>query len=116
VQGIRPGVGFSPQIPQKCAGSRIDPPPSLPTPPADIPAAIAADSPPLEPQPSEPHPTDYWSAIQKIVRLPSHEQFRQFVTPRITAPAADPDPPRCVEPYVPLYAHSGDRGHVKVDF
>src|SRR5712664_2081288 len=44
-----PGVGFSPQMPQKCAGTRIDPPPSLPTPPAEHPAAIAAASPPLEP-------------------------------------------------------------------
>src|SRR5436309_1870024 len=49
VAGMRPGVGFSPQIPQKCAGSRIDPPPSLPTPPAEHPDAIAADSPPLDP-------------------------------------------------------------------
>jgi hypothetical protein len=46
---MRPGVGFSPQIPQKCAGTRIEPPPSLPTPPAEQPAAIAAASPPLEP-------------------------------------------------------------------
>src|SRR5207249_2562743 len=49
VAGTRPGVGFSPQIPQKCAGTRIEPPPSLPTPPAEQPAAIAAASPPLEP-------------------------------------------------------------------
>src|SRR5215470_2472871 len=49
VPGIRPGVGFNPQMPQKCAGTRTDPPPSLPTPAADMHAAIAADSPPLEP-------------------------------------------------------------------
>src|SRR5580704_6263377 len=49
VEGMRPGVGFNPQMPQKCAGSRIDPPPSLPTPPAESPAAIAAASPPLDP-------------------------------------------------------------------
>src|SRR5713101_9933172 len=49
VAGTRPGVGFSPQIPQKCAGTRIEPQPSLPTPPAEQPAAIAAASPPLEP-------------------------------------------------------------------
>jgi len=48
VAGMRPGVGFSPQIPQKWAGTRIEPPPSLPTPPAEHPAAIAAASPPLE--------------------------------------------------------------------
>src|SRR5271167_5135350 len=49
VAGILPGVGFNPQIPQKCAGTRIDPPPSLPTPPAEHPDAIAAASPPLDP-------------------------------------------------------------------
>src|SRR6476646_8152852 len=47
--GTRPGVGLSPQIPQKCAGTRIDPPPSLPTPPAEHPEAMAAASPPLDP-------------------------------------------------------------------
>src|SRR5947209_1812367 len=46
---MRPGVGFSPQMPQKWAGTRIEPPPSLPTPPAEQPEAIAAASPPLEP-------------------------------------------------------------------
>src|SRR5690242_19033822 len=46
---MRPGVGFRPQIPLKCAGTRIDPPPSLPTPPAEHPDAMAAASPPLEP-------------------------------------------------------------------
>ena len=49
VAGIRPGVGFRPHIPVKCAGTRIEPPPSLPTPPAEQQAAIAAASPPLEP-------------------------------------------------------------------
>ena len=49
VAGMRPGVGFNPQIPQKCAGTRIEPPPSLPTPPAEQLEAIAAASPPLEP-------------------------------------------------------------------
>ena len=29
MDGMRPGVGFSPQMPLKCAGTRIDPPPSL---------------------------------------------------------------------------------------
>src|SRR6202012_2781292 len=49
VEGILPGVGFSPQIPQKCAGTRIEPPPSLPTPPNEHPDEIAAASPPLDP-------------------------------------------------------------------
>src|SRR5262249_36961164 len=49
VAGMRPGVGLGPQMPQKCAGTRMEPPPSLPTPPAEQPEAMAADSPPLEP-------------------------------------------------------------------
>src|ERR1700676_1725583 len=49
VAGMRPGVGLSPQMPQKCAGTRIEPPPSLPTPLIEHPAAMAAASPPLEP-------------------------------------------------------------------
>src|SRR5438093_9179234 len=49
VDGMRPGVGFRPQIPLKCAGTRMEPPPSLPTPPAEQPEAIAAASPPLDP-------------------------------------------------------------------
>ena len=47
--GKRPGVGFSEQMPVKCAGTRTEPPLSLPKPPADNPAAMAADSPPLDP-------------------------------------------------------------------
>jgi hypothetical protein len=46
---MRPGVGLSEQMPVKCAGIRTDPPLSLPSPAADMPAAMAADSPPLEP-------------------------------------------------------------------
>ncbi len=46
---MRPGVGFSPAIPQKCAGTRMEPPPSLPTPPGEQPLAMAAASPPLDP-------------------------------------------------------------------
>jgi len=49
VLGIRPGVGLSPQMPQKWAGTRMEPPPSLPIPPKERPAAMAAASPPLEP-------------------------------------------------------------------
>ena len=47
--GIRPGVGFSEQMPVKCAGTRTDPPLSEPRPPAESPAAIPAASPPLDP-------------------------------------------------------------------
>src|SRR4029077_16219995 len=49
VAGMRPGVGFNPQIPQKCSGVRIEPPPSLPTPPIEQAESMAAASPPLEP-------------------------------------------------------------------
>src|SRR5215472_4224309 len=49
VAGTRPGVGFNPQMPQKWAGTRMEPPPSLPTPPIEQPAAMAAASPPLDP-------------------------------------------------------------------
>src|SRR5437868_11593846 len=61
--GTRPGVGFSPQIPQKCAGTRIEPPPSLPTPPAEQPDAIAAASPPLD-------PPDEYSVFHGLLVLP----------------------------------------------
>src|SRR5579863_4560210 len=85
---MRPGVGLSPQMPQKCAGTRIEPPPSLPTPPADIPAAIAAASPPLEP------PAVY-SRFQGLFVRPwrrlsvSHAMRNSgvLVTPRTIAPA-----------------------------
>jgi hypothetical protein len=46
---MRPGVGFSPAMPQKCAGMRMEPPPSLPIPPAEQNEAMAAASPPLDP-------------------------------------------------------------------
>src|SRR5215469_16002447 len=88
VEGTRPGVGFNPQIPQKCAGTRIDPPPSLPTPPAEHPEAIAAASPPLDP----PAVLD---RSQGLLVLPwrrlsvSHAISNSgvFVTPRTNAPA-----------------------------
>src|SRR5713101_7973591 len=60
VAGMRPGVGFNPQIPQKWAGTRMEPPPSLPTPPAEQPAAMAAASPPLEP----PEECDKFQGLQ----------------------------------------------------
>src|SRR5438874_2476274 len=85
---MRPGVGFSPQIPQKCAGTRIDPPPSLPTPPAEHPDAIAAASPPLEP------PAEY-SVFHGLLVFPLSRLFVSyairnsgvFVLPSKTAPA-----------------------------
>ncbi len=47
--GTRPKVGFSPTMPQKLAGMRIEPPPSVPTCSAPIPSAAATAAPPLEP-------------------------------------------------------------------
>ena len=49
VSGTRPWVGLSPTTPQWCAGSRIEPPRSLPSPSDDMPVATATASPPLEP-------------------------------------------------------------------
>src|ERR687891_1386638 len=47
--GTRAKVGLSPTTPQKAAGMRIEPPPSVPTASGTIPAASAAPLPPLEP-------------------------------------------------------------------
>jgi hypothetical protein len=46
--GSRPLVGFT-AMPQKCAGTRIDPERSLPIPAGESCAATAAASPPLDP-------------------------------------------------------------------
>jgi hypothetical protein len=45
----RPRDGFSPTVPQKEDGVRIDPPPSAPCARGTMPAAIAAAEPPLDP-------------------------------------------------------------------
>ena len=45
----RPKVGFSPTVPQKLAGMRIEPPVSEPMPIGTSPAATAAPLPPLLP-------------------------------------------------------------------
>src|SRR5262252_7969108 len=86
---MRPGVVFNPQIPQKCAGTRIDPPPSLPTPPAEQPLAIAAASPPLEP-PDE-NPAFQGLPVRPVNRLSVSYAMRNsgvVVLPTMTAPAA----------------------------
>jgi hypothetical protein len=44
-----PAVGFSPTSPQKAAGVRIEPPPSVPVASGAMPAASAAPDPPEEP-------------------------------------------------------------------
>src|SRR5581483_5984386 len=89
VEGIRPGVGFSPQIPQKCAGTRTDPPPSLPTPPAEQPLAMAAASPPLDPP--AVREMSQGLLVRPYSRLSVSHAIRSsgvFVVPRITAPVS----------------------------
>ena len=81
-------MGFNAQIPQKCAGTRTDPPPSLPTPPAEHPEAIAAASPPLDP------PLDL-SKFHGLLVFPLNKLFVSyaikysgvFVFPKTIAPA-----------------------------
>ena len=76
VAGMRPGVGLSPQIPLKCAGTRMEPPPSLPTPPAEHPLAMAAASPPLDPPGvRDKIPRIVGTSVKQIVSLPSHQEF-----------------------------------------
>src|SRR6187455_691258 len=86
---MRPGVGLRPARPQKWAGRRTEPPPSLPIPPAEQPTAMAADSPPLEPpgvrsrfQGLLVRPMR-WLSVSYIAR-----NSGVLVLPRITAPAA----------------------------
>src|SRR5919197_628469 len=47
--GMRPYEGLSPKMPQKAAGLRMDPPPSVPRANGPSPAATAAPAPPDEP-------------------------------------------------------------------
>src|SRR6202162_4806398 len=85
---MRPGLGLSPQMPLKCAGTRIEPPPSLPTPPADIPAAIAAASPPLEPPGVRSR--SHGLLVRRYRRLSVSHAIKSsgvLVTPRTIAPA-----------------------------
>src|SRR5438093_6784437 len=46
---IRPRVGLRPTTPQNAAGTRMDPPPSVPTCSGPSSAAVAAAAPPLDP-------------------------------------------------------------------
>ena len=63
-------------MPVKCAGTRTEPPLSDPSPAADMPAAIAADSPPLEPPGDRSRSHGFRSAaVQQIVGLVGHQEF-----------------------------------------
>src|SRR6266478_9242402 len=86
---MRPGVGLSPQMPLKWAGTRVDPPPSLPTPAAEHPEAMAAASPPLEP----PALRDKSQGllVLPLIKLSVSYAIRNsgvFVLPKRIAPAA----------------------------
>ena len=48
-RGTRPRLGLRPTRPQQAAGIRIDPPPSLACAAGNIPPAVAAAAPPLDP-------------------------------------------------------------------
>src|SRR5882724_9693271 len=85
---MRPGVGLSPQMPLKCAGTRIDPPPSLPTPPAEHPEAMAAASPPLDPPGVRERSQGL--LVRPYRRLSVSQAISSsgvFVTPRMIPPA-----------------------------
>src|SRR5262249_30565712 len=86
--GTKPVVGFSPAIPQKCAGTRIDPERSLPIPAGERHAAIAAASPPLEPP--AVHSRLYGLLVRPKMGLSlSYETAISgvFVFPKMMAPA-----------------------------
>ena len=76
-------------MPAKCAGTRIDPPPSLPMPPAEQPEAIAAASPPLDPPGvrSSAHGFDVrpWSGLSLSYAI---SMSATLVVPSTIAPAA----------------------------
>ena len=48
-EGMRPNDGLKPTVPQKAAGMRTEPPPSVPCASAAMPSATAAALPPEDP-------------------------------------------------------------------
>ena len=87
--GTRPKVGLSPTMPQKPAGMRIEPPPSVPTCRAPMPSAAATPAPPLDP----PDVRDRFQGLR--ARWPSGLSVTPFqpnsgvvVLPSRTAPAS----------------------------
>src|SRR5262249_22977691 len=85
----RPYVGFKPTTPQHAAGSRIDPPVSLPTAPMQSAAAPAAPEPLDEPPDTCPSrhgfPTCPWCALSPKGPIASSVMLS---LPSVTAPAA----------------------------
>src|ERR1700729_2573160 len=87
-QETRPRAGLSPTTPQQDAGVRTDPPPSLPWPTGQSPAATAAAAPPLEPPGVRPVSHGFrqapFSTDSVTERLPNSGVL---VLPSITKPA-----------------------------
>src|SRR5689334_17441651 len=87
--GVRARVGFKPKRPQHDAGMRIEPPPSVACASGIIPAATAAEAPPLEPPAMR-------SRFQGLRVLPKRRDSDvvvapssgEWVLPKIVKPAA----------------------------
>ena len=67
VTGTRPNVGLWPTTPQKEAGMRIEPPPSLPRAIGTAPEATAAPEPPLEPPATRVRSRGCGDAVQLVL-------------------------------------------------
>src|SRR5580693_10620219 len=83
-----PGVGRSPTTPQNDAGTRMEPPVSVPTPATPKPAATAAAVPPLEP-PGSRRGSCGLRVTPERDEWPCHDAARSgiVVLPITTAPA-----------------------------
>src|SRR5207302_8991113 len=82
-------------MPLKCAGTRMEPPPSLPTPPAEQPEAIAAASPPLDPPAVRSRSQGLF--VRPYKRLSVSQAISSsgvLVTPSMIAPAVRSRPTR----------------------
>ncbi len=87
--GIRPRVGFMPNVPHIDDGAVIEPAESVPVAPGRRPAATAAVEPPLEPPVvSERSHGFRVSGPSRFFVSPSSPNAGVFVLPTITAPAA----------------------------
>src|SRR5260370_7391217 len=95
----RPKVGFSPTVPHKAAGMRIDPPVSEPIATGTIRAATTAPDPPLEPPGTRLRSQGFFEGG---VTLP-HANPCIRVFPPITAPPPPsfPTPPQPSPPHCP---------------
>ena len=87
--GTLPQDGLKPKAPQKAAGMRIEPAPSVPWARAPRPAATAAAAPPLEPPGVRPWRQGLWVGPQtRLPESPFHPSSGVFVLPRRTMPAS----------------------------